>query len=98
MPNRSSVMRYIIQFLVVVTLVGIFLMPAWITWIPKVSWALPVKRVMIVIMASIATVFTVFAILRPNSSSSTKIIGSLVAVVYLIVVYVASIISWPRIK
>jgi len=89
-------MRYLLSFLLVITLVSIFLMPAWISWVPKASWSLPVKRVTMSIMTAISTIFTVIVIAKPNADSNTRIIGSIVAILYLLIVFVTTYFSWPK--
>ncbi len=89
-------MRYFLSFLVVITLVCIFLMPAWISWVPKASWSLPAKRVTVALMAAISTVFAVMIIARPNADINTRIIGSTVTILYLIIVFATVYYSWPQ--
>lgn len=89
-------MRYFLSFLFVITLVSIFLMPAWISWVPKASWPLPVKRVTVSTMVVISTVFTVIVIAKPNADLNTRIIGSVIAILYLLIVFVITYHSWPK--
>jgi membrane associated rhomboid family serine protease len=89
-------MRYLSLFLLVLITSVIFLMPAWISWIPKTSWPIQIKRITIGAMAAISTLFTTIVIARPNAHVPTRIIGSSVAILYLIIVFVTVYYSWRR--
>ncbi len=91
-------MRYLISFLVVIGLVGIFLMPAWISWVPKTLWSLPIKRVTIITMATISMAFTFVVIIKPNPDLNTRIISSFVAISYLLIVFAVTYYSWIKLR
>jgi len=89
-------MRYLISFIIVIGLVSIFLMPAWISWVPKASWSLLIKRVAVITMATISMAFTIFLITKPNPDVTTRIISNIIAIIYMLVVFVITYYSWPR--
>jgi len=89
-------MKYLSLFLLGFILIGIFLMPAWISWIPKTSWPIQIKRITIGAMAAISTLFVIIVITRPNAHLLTRILGSSVAILYLIIVCVTVFYSWRR--
>lgn len=79
-------------------MVSVFLMPAWITWVPRASWSLPIKRVTIIIMVTISVVFTVVLMTKSNPSKITIIISDIVAIAYLLVVFTATYFSCVKLK
>lgn len=92
----ATIMRYLSLILLGFILIGIFLMPAWISWIPKTSWPVQIKRITIGAMAAISTLFAIIVITRPNAHLPTKILGSSVAILYMIIVCVTVFYSWRR--
>ena len=71
-------------------------MPAWISVVPKAPWSLPIKKGTLISMAIISTIFTATVITKPNADSTTRIIGSVVAIFYLVIVFATTFHSWPR--
>lgn len=90
------IMKYLSFFLWGFILIGIFLMPAWISRIPKLSWDLVAKKVTLLMMVAVSIAFSIFVITRPNEHFISWIIGSAVTVVYLLVVFMTTYYSWPK--
>ena len=88
-------MRYFLHYLVGLTLCFIFLIPAWISGVRKYSWSVHIKRIVISLLALIATLFTVKTLATPNTIT-TRIIGGAAVLLYLIIVYVITYKSWPK--
>lgn len=91
-------MSPIISYLFVIGILIIIWIPAWITWVPKLTWSLSIKRVVVIIMVALSTTFAIVAIIKPNPSTITKIIGNIVAVVYLLIVFVATYHTWLKLR
>jgi hypothetical protein len=91
-------MRYFANFLIVLSGASILLMPAWISWVSRASWPLPIKKITVIIMAIISATYTVIVISKPNIHINTRIIGSIIAIIYLLIVFVAIYYSWPKMR
>lgn len=91
-----TIMRYLSLFLLVLITSVIFLMPAWISRIPKLSWDPATKKVTLLMMVAVSIAFSIFVIARPNEHFISWIIGSVVAAVYLLVVFITTYYSWPK--
>ena len=91
-------MRYFVSFLIAFSNVCILLMPAWISWIPRGSWPLPLKRIVVILMSLVSIAYAVIVITKPNLHLPTKIIGSIVTIVYLLLVFIALYYSWPKLR
>jgi hypothetical protein len=91
-------MRYFSLFLLVLITSVIFLMPAWISWIPKASWSLPIKRITVIAMVTISVVFTVVLMTKLNPSKITIVISDIVSIAYLLIVFAVAYYSWFKLR
>lgn len=91
-----SVFHWLLEVLVGYIVVMTILMPLWIATVPRESWPIQIKRVTIGSMASIATLFIIPGLIRPNPHLPTQIIGTSVSLLYLTILYVVTIYSWRQ--
>lgn len=91
-------LRYFVNFLIVLSGASILLMPVWISWLPKATWPLTIKRITMIIMAIISAAYTLIVITKPNVHINTRIIGSVIAILYLVIVFVTIYYSWPKLR
>ncbi len=89
-------MRYLRTFLFVLLFSYVLLMPAWISWVPRVSWSLATKRVVMVTMVMISTVFAVAVILKPTAVRAPGIAADLLIILYLLIVFGTAYHNWSR--
>lgn len=76
--------------------IGIALMPVWILSVAKTLWPLPIKRATMITMTTISVISAAFVVTRSGSNLTTRIIGSLVIIIYLIIVLATTFRTWPR--
>lgn len=71
-------------------------MPVWILSVAKTLWPLAIKKATMIIMTTISVISAAFVVTRSGSNLTTRIIGSLVIVIYLIIVLATTFRAWPR--
>ncbi len=91
-------MNYIKLVPTAIFFLSLYLMPAWIIGVSKTTWSSPTKRVVIIVMVISSTLFTVAVIEKPHTDSTTRIIGNIVAIVYLLIVFAATYYSWLKLR
>ncbi len=91
-------MNYIKLVPTAIFYLSLYLMPAWIIGVSETTWPSPTKRVTIIVMAISSTLFTVVVIAKPHTDSTTRIIGNIVAIAYLLIVFAVTLYSWRKLR
>jgi len=89
-------MSFLKDSLIGMAFLSVVLMPMWIQWIRRASWPLVIKKLVIVAMALVSTLFTVGVISRPNPYPATRIAGTIAILLYLTLVLVITYYTWRR--
>lgn len=89
-------MNYLVSFLRMLMFCFILLMPAWISWIPKTSWPLFPKRLIIGMMIIISTLFGLAVIIKKTTNQSIGVLTNILVIIYLLFVFVYAYRNWPR--
>ncbi len=90
-------MVYFIQFITILIFSVVLLMPFWIRAISRAPVSTRSRRWIMMGMVSVSIVFTAYALFRPHPSHlPTQIIGTILCILYLLVVLGTCFMSWPR--
>ena len=89
-------MKYLKDIIVGILFVYIFLIPAWIVGVSRSSLPVKGKKVIIIMLVLTSVIFTVVGMIKPNPDFTTRIIGSIVIILYLILTVVAACQLWPK--
>lgn len=91
-------MKYLTSFVIAVITVYIILMPAWISWLPKATWPITMKRIIMIMMGVISSIYTLIVVTKPNIHINARIIGSSIAILYLVIVFVTIYYTWTKLR
>jgi hypothetical protein len=89
-------MKYFVPYFLTILAVIISLMPVWIKLVYRTVWPLFFKRATTLIMVLSSTLISLALVFKPNPFPTAKILGTVVVMIYLILVITTAYRNWPR--
>jgi hypothetical protein len=76
--------------------ISLYLMPGWIALVGRTSWPILTKRIFMALLVIVFILYSAIVIAKPNPDQTTRIIGNVVTILYLLFVIVTAYYHWPR--
>jgi hypothetical protein len=89
-------MRYLVTFLIVLSGASILLIPAWIIGVSRITCPIIAKRLIVLVMVVISTIFAVTVFLKPTENRLIGIGTNILLILYLLIVFLSVYYNWPR--
>jgi CDP-diglyceride synthetase len=89
-------MRDLKHILLEIIYIIIILMPVYFSSVAETKWYLATKRMIVILMVVISTIFAVAGILKPATDRTFGIIANGVLLLYLLIVFISAYKNWPR--